>query len=87
VAIVNTSAVRNEIAVKVRDSSGAQLGTGVISLEPGSHAAVALRNVAGLSAINGKRGYAEFTSALGNFAVLGLRFGGAAFTSIPAFDK
>jgi hypothetical protein len=35
----------------------------------------------------GKRGSAQFTVAIGNVAVLGLRFNNAAFTSIPTADQ
>jgi hypothetical protein len=35
----------------------------------------------------GKRGSADFTVTTGTVAVLGLRFNGAAFTSIPATQK
>ena len=36
------------------------------------------------SAMAGQRGYATFTVTSGSVAVLGLRFNGSAFTSIPA---
>jgi len=35
----------------------------------------------------GNRGSAEFTVTSGNVAVLGLRFIGSAFTSIPTADR
>jgi hypothetical protein len=52
-----------------------------------SKTAIALRDLPGLGAMAGKRGSADFTVAFGNVAVLGLRFGGAAFTSIPTADR
>jgi hypothetical protein len=43
----------------------------------------ALRNLPGLSGIAGKQGTVRFVATGANVVVLGLRFNGAAFTSIP----
>jgi hypothetical protein len=40
-----------------------------------------------MTGVEGKRGSAEFSVASGSVAVLGLRFQGQAFTSIPTADK
>jgi len=48
---------------------------------------MALRDLPGLGIIVGNRGSAEFTVTSGNVAVLGLRFRGSSFTSIPTLDK
>jgi hypothetical protein len=87
VAIVNPSAVNTTVTVTVYNDQGQTIGTASIPLNAGNHMATILRNVSGLSSMVGKRGYATFTVSSGNVAVLGLRFGGAAFTSIPTSDK
>jgi hypothetical protein len=40
-----------------------------------------------LGAMVGKRGVADFSVVAGNIAVLGLRFNGAAFSSIPTVNR
>jgi len=87
VAVVNPSSVANNITVTVRDSSGRIIGTSPVALAAMSKIAVALRDLPGLSVIAGSRGSADFTADAGSVAVLGLRFGGTAFTSIPTADK
>jgi hypothetical protein len=87
VAIVNLSSVANTVSIVVRDSTGATIGTSSVSLAAKSKSAVALRDLPGLAGIAGHRGSADFSVGLGNLAVLGLRFGGAAFTSIPTTDR
>jgi hypothetical protein len=51
-------------------------------MTPGNKTAFAIADK--IPAIAGKRGALDFTAPAGSVAVLGLRFGGAAFTSIPA---
>ncbi len=87
VAIVNPSNVSTTVAVLARDSAGQMIGTSSITLGSGAKTALALRNLPGLSAVAGTRGSAAFTVNSGAVAVLGLRFGGQAFTSIPASEK
>jgi len=87
VAIVNPSAVNTTVTVTVHNDQGQIIGTASIPLNAGDHTATILRNVGGLSAMSGHRGYATFTVSSGNVAVLGLRFADAAFTSIPTLDK
>ncbi|BDC52354.1 hypothetical protein F183_A46690 [Bryobacterales bacterium F-183] len=70
------------VTITARDEAGAQIGTGTITMQPGTKTAFALSDRVG--AVAGKRGLVEFTSSGGNIAVLGLRFANAAFTSIPA---
>jgi hypothetical protein len=84
VAILNPSSVATTVAIVVRDSAGAILGTSTVPLGAKSKVAVVLRNLPGLAAMAGHRGSADFSVASGSVAVLGLRFAGAAFTSIPA---
>lgn len=86
-AIVNPGATTVTVAVTAKNASGASLGSGSITLNARSKTAVALRSVAGLSGVAGNSGTATFTVSSGSIAVLGLRFNGSAFTSIPASDK
>jgi hypothetical protein len=86
-SIVNTSAVGTTVTVKVTGISGQDLGTATIQLGAKAKTAVALRTLTGLSGIVGTRGTATFTVTAGGVAVLGLRFFGSAFTSIPAVEK
>jgi hypothetical protein len=55
-----------------------------VSLPPYGKTETALRGLTGLAGVVGLRGSAQFSVSSGSIAVLGLRFGGAAFTSIPA---
>jgi hypothetical protein len=87
VAIVNPSSVPNWVTVVVRDSAGATIGTSLVPLAGKSKMAVALKDLSGLGAIVGRWGSADFTVSTGNVAVLGLRFGAVAFTSIPTADR
>jgi len=84
VAIVNPSAVATTVAITVRNANGLVIGSPNVPLAANSKVAVRLRDLPGLAAIAEKRGSADFTVGSGSVAVLGLRFGGTAFTSIPA---
>ena len=87
VAIVNPSAVENIVTVSVRDDAGNLIGNPTILLGANSKTAVVLRDLPGLAGIAGKRGIADFSVVAGNVAVLGLRFNGAAFSSIPTVNR
>ncbi|MDP9114780.1 MAG: hypothetical protein M3O20_14020 [Acidobacteriota bacterium] len=87
VAIVNPSAVQNIVTVSARDDAGNLIGTHTILLGPNAKTAVVLRDLTGLGGIAGKRGIADFSVVAGNVAVLGLRFNGAAFSSIPTVNR
>ena len=69
------------VTLTARDESGAQIGTGTVTLSPGTKTAFALSEK--IPAISLKRGWLEVTTSTGNIAVLGLRFTFSAFTSIP----
>ena len=84
VAIVNTSSLVITVAVNIVNTSGTEIGTSSVVLQPFSKTAVVLRSLPGLSQIVGTRGIARFTVSAGDIAILGLRANGAAFTSIPA---
>ncbi len=94
VAIVNPSSVATTVTVTVTDLEGNVIGTSSLPLAAKSKTATALRSLPGLSGIVGKQGTASFTvpvqttsTPTGNISVLGLRFNGTAFTSIPAFGR
>jgi P pilus assembly chaperone PapD len=83
VAVVNPSSSATTVAVTLWDESGDNIGTSSIALPPNSKTATVLRSLPGLSGMVGKRGSAQFSVSAGSVAVLGLRFNGLAFTSIP----
>jgi hypothetical protein len=87
VAIVNSSPVDGVVAVLVRDNQGGTIGVSPIPMAANTKLAVDLRNLPGLGGVLGKVGSADFTVSAGSVAVLGLRFSGAAFTSIPTMDR
>jgi hypothetical protein len=84
VAILNPSALATTVAVSVFDTSGNPLGASSISLAAQSKTEAVMRTLPGLSAMAGRRGSAVFSVTTGDVAVLGIRFYGSAFTSIPA---
>jgi len=86
VAVVNPSSTASTVAVTLWDENGNTIGTSSIDLPPNSKTATTLRSLPGLSGMVGKRGSAQFSVSAGNVAVLGLRFDGAAFTSIPTMS-
>ena len=83
VAIANPSVVPVTVSITVWNSSGAVIGTSSIPLATGAKTEATLHSIPGLSGVVGNRGSAQFTVTSGSVAVLGLRFNGAAFTSIP----
>ena len=90
VAFVNSGSTTTTVSIAVHDSLGNVLGTASFSLDPHVQTAKVLRGLAGLAAVAGTRGSADFTATGGTggtIAVLGLRFVGAAFTSIPTADR
>ena len=87
VAIVNPSNSPAFVNITLKDGSGRTLGTSTVPLLAQSKTETVLRSLPGLSAMAGARGSAEFTVGTGNVAVLGLRFNGASFTSIPAVEQ
>jgi hypothetical protein len=70
------------VTMIARDEAGAQIGMSTLAMMPGTKQAFAV--VERIPAIAGRRGVLEFSTPSGNLAVLGLRFAGSAFTSIPA---
>jgi len=86
-AVLNPSASPANIAITARDETGATLGTATLTLAAGAKQAFALRDVAGLAGLIGKRGSLDFVASSGAVSVLGLRFSSSAFTSIPALER
>jgi P pilus assembly chaperone PapD len=83
VAISNPSSTATTVAVTLWDESGNVIGNSSIPLAPNSKTETTLRTLPGLSGMMGQRGSAQFSVSQGSVAVLGLRFNGPAFTSIP----
>jgi hypothetical protein len=87
VAVVNLGGPNNTISVVARDLTGATIGSSFLTLPANGKTAFALRDLPGMGGISGKRGSADFVVPSGSVAVLGLRFYGAAFTSIPTAQR
>jgi len=83
IAIVNPSAIAATVQVTAYDNSGAELGSATIPLAAYGKTEAAVRAISGLSGVAGQSGKLVFTVSSGSVAVLGLRFNGVAFTSIP----
>ena len=83
VAIVNPSSVPATVVITLWNAAGTIIGSSSVALGPNSKTEKELRLLPGLSGMVGNRGTAQFAVSSGSVAVLGLRFNGAAFTSIP----
>lgn len=84
IAVVNPSSVATVVNISIYNTFGALIGTSSIPLAPQAKTEAEMRNLPGLGVMAGLRGSAVFSVGTGNVAVLGLRFNGSAFTSIPA---
>jgi hypothetical protein len=86
-ALVNTNATANaNIAVSLRDESGAVIGTDTIALPPRGQ--FAFRLIDRFPALANRRGVVEFTTTGADISGLGLRFNpSGAFTSLPALPR
>ena len=75
------------IPAVIRDDTGAEIGTGFISLTPQGHNSFMLTDpTSGFPATAGKRGTVEFDTPPGwQISVLGLRANGAAITTLTVF--
>lgn len=86
-AVVNPSAVAAQINIVAYNASGSQTGSAALTLGARAKTAVTLRELSGMAGVAGSRGWLSITTTAGTVSVLGLRFGTAAFTSIPAVHK
>ncbi|WP_321473328.1 choice-of-anchor V domain-containing protein [uncultured Paludibaculum sp.] len=83
VAVANPTDSAATVNVEVLDDTGNSIGTSTINVPANGKAASILRDLQGLGGMVGHRGLAKFSVPSGGVSVLGLRFGGEAFTSIP----
>lgn len=85
-ALVNPSSVSASVNITVRNAAATVLGSTQITLGPRAKTAFVLSELAGLSAAASASGTVDFvTASPATVSVLGLRFRGLAFTSIPAY--
>ena len=85
-AVANSSTNAALIPVIVRDEAGNQIGTQTLELPPLGHVSGALTSI--INNTGGKVGSVEFrTPQGGQISVLGLRFNGISFTTIPVLDR
>jgi hypothetical protein len=87
VALVNTGTGAAAISITAYADNGTTIGTTTVNLGARGKTAFVLREQPGLAGMVAKRGYARFSVTTGSIAVLGLRFGGEAFTSIPVMYR
>jgi hypothetical protein len=84
-AIVNLDSQANTMTAVARDTQGNTIGTGLIQLAANAKTTMDLFQL--IPGVTGALGSVDFTAGIGNVAVLGLRFNGHAFTSIPTSDR
>ena len=84
-AVANLATSAANIGVVIRDDTGAQIGTGTVSLPAQGHNSFMLTDPTyGFPVTANKRGTVEFdTPPNGQISVLGLRANGAAITTLP----
>ncbi len=85
IALANPTDSPVSVSISAKSDSGAALGTSSVNLPARGKTAFNLGS--NIPAVAGQRGSADFTVASGAISVLGLRFGGEAFTSIPATER
>lgn len=83
VAVANPGNISITVTATARDSAGAVLGSFTVPLPALGREAFVLRDRLPPGAIAGKRGVLEISAGSSPVAILGLRFAGSAFTSIP----
>jgi hypothetical protein len=87
VAIVNPSTTSATVAVTAWGPTGNVIGTTSFALAAGNKTENVLSSFSNLSSLVGQRGSVLFTVTQGNVSVLGLRFDGTAFTSMPVTEQ
>jgi len=84
ISIVNPNNQSTTVTITASDNTGTVIATSSPIVIPALNKKVdALRNLPGLGGIVGKQGTVRFVAVGANVVVLGLRFNGPAFTSIP----
>jgi len=85
-SVVNTSNGAAMVIVVVRGANSSVLGSTQLQLQPKAKTAFILSELPGLAPAAAAHGTVDIVpSSSGSVAVLGLRFHGSAFTSIPAY--
>jgi len=87
VAVVGIGSSAVTVNVTAYGTGGNTIGTGSIQLAANGQTALLLRDIPGLSGVVGQRGSVDFSVRGANVAVLGIRYNGLAFTSIPTSDR
>lgn len=87
VAVVGIGSSAVTVNVAAYGTGGNTIGTGSIQLAANGQTALLLRDISGLSGVVGQRGSVDFSVSGANVAVLGIRYNGLAFTSIPTSDR
>lgn len=86
-AVANVGSASGNVTLTAFDNSGVSLGTATLGLNAQNKTSITIRQL--IPAVVGRQGFIRFQLGAGSpagssVAVLGLRFGGSAFTSIPA---
>ncbi|MDW8224284.1 MAG: hypothetical protein RMJ82_15185 [Gemmatales bacterium] len=85
IAIVNPASQSANVTITAFSPDNLEIGRGVIQLGPRSKTQAVLRDVPGLAAVAGRFGRVQIETSAAAISALALRFGGAAFTTIPVF--
>ena len=83
VAIVNPGSTNASISIAALNDQGIALGATSLQLPAHYKTVTTLETFPGLHGMAGHHGSAQFVASTGNVSVLGLRFDGVAFSSIP----
>jgi len=87
VAVVGLSSSAVTVNVTAYGAGGNTIGTGTIQLAANGKTALLLKDIPGLAGVVGQRGSVDFNVSGANVAVLGIRYNGQAFTSVPTSDR
>jgi hypothetical protein len=83
IAVANPGDTPVTVNLSVRLANGSPIGTGTINLGPKAKQAFVIRQQLNLPVMQGTQGSLAVSVSSGSVSVLGLRFGGVAFTSMP----
>lgn len=87
IAVADPGSTPVNVSITLRDPSGNVIGSSSLALAPRTKKEAVLHNLPGLGGVVGSRGSVSFETTGGDIVVLGLRFNGAAFTSIPVTNQ